>query len=356
MKKSDFHFDLPENLIAQTPLLDRSSSRMLVLNKQTGEITHTNFKEIVNYLKKGDCIVLNDTKVLPARLYGRIFKNNVLGASGEILLLKKLTMDTWEAIVKPGKKLREGSTIIFDENPENHSNPLLKGEILEVLDNGNRIIKFSYDKTTEIFENILDKLGEMPLPHYIKEKLSEKSRYQTVYAENDGSAAAPTAGLHFTNEILDLLKEKGVFIAKVTLHVGLGTFRPVKAENILEHEMHSEYFEIEEEQANIINNAKQNGGKIIAIGTTSCRTLESSHDKLDFSVLKSGNGDTNIFIYPGYEFKMVDSLLTNFHLPESTLIMLVSSLCGHENTMNAYNEAVKNGYRFFSFGDSMLII
>lgn len=358
MNKSDFYFDLPENLIAQTPLEDRASSRMLVLNKETGEITHTNFREIVNYLNAGDCIVINDTKVIPARLYGKIVKlDGTIGSLGEILLLKKITIDEWEVIVKPGKKLRVGSTIVFGENLEDSENllqnPLLKGEITEVLESGNRIIKFSFDG---VFENILDLLGEMPLPHYIKEKLSEKSRYQTVYAKNDGSAAAPTAGLHFTDDILNQLQEKGVHIARVTLHVGLGTFRPVKSENILEHEMHSEHFEINEKQCEIINNARRNGGKIIGVGTTSCRTLESSCDQKNISLLKSGVGDTNIFIYPGYKFKMVDALLTNFHLPESTLIMLVSALCGHENTMNAYNEAVKNGYRFFSFGDSMLLI
>ena len=340
MNKSDFNFELPQRLIAQVPIKDRDSSRMLILNKNTGHITHKIFKDIVDHISEGDCLVINNTKVIPARLYG---KKEVTGGKLEILLLQRKDEKTWEAIVRPGKKAREGDTFIFGEN-------VLKGEIKEVFENGNRIIEFSYDG---IFEEILDQLGEMPLPHYITERLEDKDRYQTVYAKEQGSAAAPTAGLHLTKELLNSLEKKGVKIAYVTLHVGLGTFRPVKVENILEHEMHSEFYVIEESQAKIINECKNSGGKIIAVGTTSCRTLESCSD--DKGVLQYGSGYTDIFMYPGYNFKIVDNLITNFHLPESTLIMLVSALSKREHILNAYQNAVSEEYRFFSFGDAMFI-
>lgn len=340
MKRQDFHFDLKEELIAQTPLLNRSSSRLLVLNKNSGSIEHKNFTDIIDYINEGDCLVINDTKVLPARLIGQ--RESTL-ARVEILLLKRIDKYRWEVLVNPGKKAKIGDTIIFSDG-------ILKATIENIVDGGNRIVKFSF---SGIFEEILDKLGEMPLPPYITEKLTDKNRYQTVYAKNEGSAAAPTAGLHFTDDLLANLQKKGVKIARVTLHVGLGTFRPVKVENILNHEMHKEYYTIAESQANIINTTKQNNGKIIAVGTTSSRTLESCSNEDGF--LNFGQGETGIFIYPGYKFKIVDKLITNFHLPESTLIMLVSALCGRENTLNAYNEAVKLNYRFFSFGDAMFI-
>lgn len=340
MNKNEFYFDLPEELIAQDPLEDRSSSRLLVLDKHTGEISHKVFKDITGYLKAGDCLVINNTKVIPARLIGQ---KEDTGASVEVLLLKRKADNIWEALVKPGKKAKVGARISF-------GNGLLVGEVVDVIDEGNRLIQFHY---TGIFEEILDALGQMPLPPYITHQLEDKTRYQTVYAKHEGSAAAPTAGLHFTKELLEDLASKGVVIANVTLHVGLGTFRPVKADNILEHHMHSEFYHIEEEEADKINYAKKNGGRIICVGTTSCRTVESAADENGFVV--AGSKDTEIFIYPGYEFKVLDALITNFHLPESTLIMLVSALAGKENVLNAYNTAVKEEYRFFSFGDAMFI-
>lgn len=340
MLKSDFNFELPEELIAQTPLKDRASSRLMVLDKQSGEIEHRHFRDIVDYVKKGDCLVLNETKVLPARLIGA---RKDTGTRVEILLLKRLENDCWESIVYPGKKARIGHFIEFGEG-------LLEAEVVDIIDEGNRIVKFHYDG---IFEELLDKLGQMPLPPYIKEKLEDKNRYQTVYAKNEGSAAAPTAGLHFTPELLKQLEDNGVNIARLTLHVGLGTFRPVKADDINDHKMHSEFYMIDQKNADIINNAKANGGRIISVGTTSTRTLESIAEPDGHIPAKSGW--TDIFIYPGYKFKAIDMLITNFHLPESTLIMLVSALAGRENVLNAYAEAVKEKYRFFSFGDAMLI-
>ncbi len=341
MLKSDFYFDLPENLIAQTPLEDRSSSRLLVLNKNSGEVEHKIFKDIIDYINTGDCIVLNETKVLPARLIGA---RKDTGTRVEVLLLKRLSNENqWETIVYPGKKARPGHIIQFGDG-------LLECEVKEIVQEGNRIVEFKYDG---IFEELLDKLGQMPLPPYIKEKLEDKDRYQTVYAKNSGSAAAPTAGLHFTPELLQTLENKGVNIAKLTLHVGLGTFRPVKVEDINDHVMHSEYYVLDEKNAEIINNTRKNGGRIISVGTTSTRTLESVAD--DYGNVKASSGWTNIFIYPGYKFKIVDNLITNFHLPESTLIMLVSALAGKENVLNAYRIAVEDKYRFFSFGDAMFI-
>lgn len=339
-KTSDFYYTLPEELIAQTPLKDRDHSRLLVLDKVTGEIEHKYFYDVIDYLNKGDCIVINDTKVLPARLFGT---RKDTGSVIELLLLKRIGDNKWETLVKPGKKAKKGIELIFKEN-------LLTGKIVEVHDDGNRIIEFEFQG---IFEEILDQLGEMPLPPYIHEKLIDKNRYQTIYAANPGSAAAPTAGLHFNDEILNRIEEKGVSIARLTLHVGLGTFRPVKAEYILEHKMHSEYYELSEEQAKKINKAKHEGNKVISVGTTSTRTLETIADSE--GIVKPQKGWTDIFIYPGYKFKVVDSLITNFHLPESTLIMLVSALAGKENIMNAYKNAVEDKYRFFSFGDAMII-
>lgn len=341
MLKSDFYFDLPGEQIAQTPLADRSASKLMVLNKNTGEVKHKIFKDITDMIDPGDCLVLNETKVIPARLIGA---RKDTGSRVEILLLKRLSNEnSWETIVYPGKKARPGHIIEFGGG-------LLEAEILEVVNEGNRIVRFSYEG---IFEEILDKLGQMPLPPYIKEKLQDKSRYQTVYAKNEGSAAAPTAGLHFTPELLRDIENKGINIARLTLHVGLGTFRPVKAEDIKDHVMHCEFYMIDKANADIINNTRKNGGKIISVGTTSTRTLESIADEKGY--VKEGSGWTNIFIYPGYRFKIVDSLITNFHLPESTLIMLVSALAGRENVLNAYRIAVKNKYRFFSFGDAMFI-
>lgn len=340
LKTSDFYYDLPEELIAQVPLENRTHSRLMVLDKKNGNIEHKHFYDIVDYLSAGDCIVINDTKVLPARLYG-VKKDTK--AVIELLLLKRVEDKKWETLVKPGKKAKLDTEIVFKEG-------LLEGKIVDVLDTGNRIIEFKYEG---IFEEILDQLGEMPLPPYIHEKLEDKNRYQTVYASHPGSAAAPTAGLHFTNEVIKALEDKGVNIAKLTLHVGLGTFRPVKAEYITEHKMHSEYYEITDEAAQKINYAKDNGKRVISVGTTSTRTLETITD--DNGHVKASSGWTDIFIYPGYKFKLVDGLITNFHLPESTLIMLVSTLAGKENTMNAYKEAVKEKYRFFSFGDAMFI-
>ena len=340
MKTSDFYYDLPEELIAQDPLEDRASSRLLVLNKKTGEIEHTIFKNIKNYLKKGDCLVINNTKVIPARLIG---EKEGSGGKVEFLLLKKISLDTWEIIVKPGKKARGGARVSFGGG-------LLTAEVIEVLPDGNRIVKFFYDG---VFENVLDKLGQMPLPPYITHALKDKNRYQTVYAKNDGSAAAPTAGLHFTKELLTEIKEMGVYIAELTLHVGLGTFRPVKVDDVESHVMHSEYYKIDEENAEIINNAKKNGGRIISVGTKSTRVLETVADENGHMTAKSG--ETKIFIYPPYKYKIVDALITNFHLPESTLLMLVSALAGKENIDRAYKQAVEMKYRFFSFGDAMFI-
>ena len=339
-KTKDFYYDLPKELIAQTPIKERDHSRLLVLDKETGEIEHRHFYDIINYLNEGDCLVINDTKVLPARLYG-IRKDT--GAVIEILLLKRLDDNRWETLVKPGKKARTGTEIIFKEG-------LLSGKIIHVEEDGNRIIEFEYNG---IFEEILDALGEMPLPPYIHEKLEDKNRYQTIYAKNPGSAAAPTAGLHFNDELLRKIEARGVEIAKLTLHVGLGTFRPVKAEYISEHKMHSEYYVLSKSEAEKINTSKRNGKKIISVGTTSTRTLETIGDSQGF--VREQKGWTDIFIFPGYEYKVVDCLITNFHLPESTLIMLVSALAGKENIMNAYKIAVEEKYRFFSFGDAMLI-
>jgi len=340
MKRQDFYYDLPEELIAQDPLEDRSSSRLLVLNKESGEVSHHIFKDIKEYLKKGDCLVINDTKVIPARLIGSKVGTD---AKIEILLLKRKENNVWETLVKPGKKAKPGAKISFGDG-------LLVGEVIDVVEEGNRLIQFSFDG---IFEEILDQLGQMPLPPYITHQLEDKNRYQTVYAKHTGSAAAPTAGLHFTPELLKELEEKGVNIARVTLHVGLGTFRPVKVDNILEHHMHSEFYQIDEEAAAKINAAKDNGGRVICVGTTSCRTIESAADETGH--LKACSGWTEIFIYPGYKFKALDCLITNFHLPESTLVMLVSALAGRDNVMAAYEEAVKEKYRFFSFGDAMFI-
>jgi len=340
MDKKDFYYELPSELIAQQPLKDRTSSRLLVLNKNTGEIEHKTFKDILSYLKKGDCIVLNDTKVLPARLIGQ---RKQTGANVELLLLTRKDLDKWETLVKPGKKAKVGDRIVFGDGK-------LEAEILEIIEGGNRIVQFYYNG---VFEQILDELGQMPLPPYITQQLQDKNRYQTVYAKQQGSAAAPTAGLHFTPELLEQIKQKGVHIAFVTLHVGLGTFRPVKEQNILDHQMHSEYYVVEKQQADIINNAKKAGGRIIAVGTTSTRTLESIADENGF--ITHCSGWTNIFLYPPYRFKTIDCLITNFHLPESTLIMLVSALAGRENVLNAYAVAVAEKYRFFSFGDAMFI-
>ncbi len=341
MQLKDFYYDLPEELIAQDPIEDRSASRLMHVDRKTGEIEHKVFKDIIDYLNEGDCLVINNTKVIPARLMG---EREGTGAVIEVLLLKRRENDIWETLVKPGKKCKPGTKIIFGEG-------LLVGTVLEVVEEGNRLIQFSYEG---IFEEILDKLGQMPLPPYITHKLQDKNRYQTVYAKHEGSAAAPTAGLHFTKELLKQIEDKGVVIANVTLHVGLGTFRPVKVDNILEHHMHSEFYMIEEEEAKKINDAKKNGKRVIAVGTTSCRTLESATD--ENGVLKAESRNTDIFIYPGYKFKMIDGLITNFHLPESTLLMLVSAFSSREIMLGAYERAVEDKYRFFSFGDAMAIL
>lgn len=341
LKKSDFYFDLPQELIAQDPLEDRSSSRLLMLDRDTGQTRHEIFHNIPQYLRPGDCLVLNNTKVIPARLLG---EREGTGAHVEVLLLKRREKDVWETLVKPGKKCRPGTELIFGEG-------LLRGQVLETVEEGNRLIRFTYQG---IWEEVLDQLGEMPLPPYITHKLQDKSRYQTVYARYEGSAAAPTAGLHFTRELLEAIREMGVEIAYVTLHVGLGTFRPVKEENVLEHHMHSEYYQVTQEAAQQINAAKAAGGRIICVGTTSCRTLESAAD--ENGLVRPGCGDTEIFIYPGYRFRVLDGLITNFHLPESTLVMLVSALAGRERVLAAYEEAVRERYRFFSFGDAMFVI
>lgn len=339
MDVKDFYYDLPKELIAQDPLEDRSGSRLLVLGKEDGSIRHEIFRNITQYLNAGDCLVINNTRVIPARLFG---VREGTGAAIEILLLKRRENDLWETLVKPGKKAKTGTRIIFGGG-------VLTGEVVDVVGDGNRLIRFTYEG---IFEEILDQLGQMPLPPYITHTLQDKNRYQTVYAKYDGSAAAPTAGLHFTPELLEQIRAKGVGIAEVTLHVGLGTFRPVKAEHVQDHHMHSEYYEVTEEAAALINQTKRTGHRVIAVGTTSCRTLESAAKD---GVLAAKSGWTDIFIYPGYTFQVIDALITNFHLPESTLVMLVSALAGRDHIMNAYAEAVKERYRFFSFGDAMLI-
>ncbi len=341
MKRQDFYYELPEELIAQDPLKDRQSSRLLILDKESGAISHHIFREITDYLKEGDCLVINDTKVIPARLIGSREGTN---AKIEILLLKRQENNVWETLVKPGKKAKIGTRISFGDG-------LLTGEVIDIVEEGNRLIRFTYEG---IFEEILDRLGQMPLPPYITHQLEDKNRYQTVYAVNTGSAAAPTAGLHFTPELLKKIEEKGVAIARVTLHVGLGTFRPVKVDEITDHHMHSEFFQIGEEAAKKINHAKDTGNRVICVGTTSCRTIESAADEQ--GKLKACSGWTEIFIYPGYQFKVLDCLITNFHLPESTLIMLVSALAGRENVLRAYEKAVEERYRFFSFGDAMLVV
>lgn len=341
MKLSDFYYDLPKELIAQDPLENRSDSRLMVVDRKTGEITHKHFYNILDYVNPGDCMVINDTKVIPARLMG--VKEDT-GASIEVLLLKRREEKLWETLVKPGKKARVGARISFGGG-------LLLGEVTDIVEEGNRLIRFEYEG---IWEELLDRLGQMPLPPYITHQLKDRNRYQTVYAKHDGSAAAPTAGLHFTNELLAQVKEKGVEIAHVTLHVGLGTFRPVKVENILEHHMHSEFYVVEEAEAEKINRAKARGNRVISVGTTSTRTLESVADEQ--GIVHAGSGFTDIFIYPGYSFRVVDSLITNFHLPESTLLMLVSAFSDREQMMRAYEEAVREKYRFFSFGDAMLIL
>lgn len=340
METKDFDFYLPEELIAQTPLENRDNSRLMVLDRETGEIEHKHFYDIVEFLNHGDCLVLNDTRVLPARLIG---EKEVTGGKIEFLLLKRIELDTWEALVKPGKKAKIGSRFIFGDG-------LLHTEVVGMGEEGSRIIKFEYEG---VFEEILDRLGQMPLPPYITETLEDNERYQTVYSKNQGSAAAPTAGLHFTKELLQKIENKGVKIAYITLHVGLGTFRPVKVEKIEEHKMHSEFYILDDKAASIINNAKKQGNKVVTVGTTSCRTLESVANA--YGQIKPSSGWTDIFIYPGYNFKIVDNLITNFHLPESTLIMLVSALAGQDKTLNAYETAVKERYRFFSFGDAMFI-
>ena len=340
MKTADFDYDLPQELIAQDPLEQRDSSRLLILDKETGERTHKIFHDIIDYLHEGDCLVINNTKGIPARLIG---EREGTGGKVEVLLLKRRSDNVWETLVKPGKKARPGMRLSFGGG-------LLHAEVQEVVDEGNRLIRFEYEG---IFEEILDQLGQMPLPPYITHQLKDKNRYQTVYAKYEGSAAAPTAGLHFTEELLEQIQAKGVKIARVTLHVGLGTFRPVKVEDVTEHHMHTEFYHVSEEAADIINETKKQGGRVICVGTTSCRTIESAAD--DQGIVHATEGDTDIFIYPGYQFKVLDCLITNFHLPESTLLMLVSALAGKENIMAAYREAVEMRYRFFSFGDAMFI-
>lgn len=340
MKTSDFYYSLPQGLIAQDPLEDRSASRLLCLGKEDGHVEHRRFRDLKDYLCPGDCLVLNDTKVIPARLHGRKADT---GAAVELLLLKRREGDVWETLVKPGRKIKPGCRLVFGEG-------LLEGEITDIVEDGDRLVHFTY---RGVFEKVLDQLGEMPLPPYITHELKEKGRYQTVYAKHEGSAAAPTAGLHFTDFLLEEIEKMGVKIARITLHVGLGTFRPVKVEDVAEHHMHSEYYQIEEGQAQMINETRKNKGRIISVGTTSCRTLETAAD--EEGILHPGSGWTDIFIYPGYRFRIVDGLVTNFHLPESTLLMLVSALAGREHVLAAYEEAVRERYRFFSFGDAMLI-
>ena len=341
MKTSDFFYELPEELIAQDPLEDRTASRLLVLDRKTDKLEHKIFSDVINYLNLGDCLVINNTRVIPARLIG---EKEGTGGKVEILLLKRRENDIWESLVKPGKKLRPGARVIFGDGR-------LKAEILEIAEEGNRLVKFYYEG---IFEEILDSLGEMPLPPYITHKLEDKEMYQTVYAKFDGSAAAPTAGLHFTNELLEKIRQKGIRIASITLHVGLGTFRPVKVEDVNNHHMHTEWYEVNKEAADIINETKKNGGRVICVGTTSCRTIESVAD--ENGLMSAKTGETDIFIYPGYKFKVMDGLITNFHLPESTLVMLVSAFAGKERVLSAYETAVKERYRFFSFGDAMILL
>ena len=341
MKTSDFFYDLPEELIAQDPLEDRTASRLLVLNRETGAVEHKIFSDVIDYLNDGDCLVINNTRVIPARLIG---EKEGTGGKIEVLLLKRRANDVWETLVKPGKKLRPGARVTFGDGR-------LKADILEIAEEGNRLVRFYYEG---IFEEILDSLGEMPLPPYITHKLEDKEMYQTVYAKFDGSAAAPTAGLHFTKELLSKIEEKGIKIASITLHVGLGTFRPVKVDDVNNHHMHTEWYEVNAEAADIINETKRNGGRVICVGTTSCRTIESVADENGY--MKAKTGETDIFIYPGYKFKVMDGLITNFHLPESTLVMLVSAFAGKENVLAAYETAVKERYRFFSFGDAMILI
>ena len=341
MKTSDFYYDLPEELIAQDPLEDRTASKLLVLDRKTGAVKHKIFSDVIDYLTEGDCLVINNTRVIPARLIG---EKEGTGGKVEVLLLKRRANDVWETLVKPGKKLKPGAKITFGDGR-------LRAEVLEVVEEGNRLVKFYYEG---IFEEILDSLGEMPLPPYITHKLEDKEMYQTVYAKFDGSAAAPTAGLHFTKELLNKIEEKGIKIASITLHVGLGTFRPVKVDDVNSHHMHTEWYEVNAEAAEIINETKRNGGRVICVGTTSCRTIESVAD--DNGYMKAKTGETDIFIYPGYKFKIMDGLITNFHLPESTLVMLVSAFAGKENVLAAYETAVKERYRFFSFGDAMILI
>ena len=341
MKTSDFFYDLPEELIAQDPLEDRTASKLLVLDRKTGAVKHKIFSDVIDYLTEGDCLVINNTRVIPARLIG---EKEGTGGKVEVLLLKRRANDVWETLVKPGKKLKPGAKITFGDGR-------LRAEVLEVVEEGNRLVKFYYEG---IFEEILDSLGEMPLPPYITHKLEDKEMYQTVYAKFDGSAAAPTAGLHFTKELLNKIEEKGIKIASITLHVGLGTFRPVKVDDVNNHHMHTEWYEVNAEAAEIINETKRNGGRVICVGTTSCRTIESVAD--DNGYMKAKTGETDIFIYPGYKFKIMDGLITNFHLPESTLVMLVSAFAGKENVLAAYETAVKERYRFFSFGDAMILI
>lgn len=341
MKVSDFDYELPEELIAQDPLENRSDSRLMVLHRATGAVEHKRFTDISDYLAQGDCLVVNNTRVIPARLYG--VKEDTL-AQVEVLLLKRRENDIWETLVRPGKKLKPGARVLFGDG-------ILTGEIVDVVEEGNRLVRFSYEG---IFEEILERLGQMPLPPYITHELRDKNRYQTVYAKYDGSAAAPTAGLHFTEELLRKVRDNGVEIAEVTLHVGLGTFRPVKAENVLDHHMHSEFYRVSAEAAEKINRAKREGHRVISVGTTSTRTLESAADENGF--LREKSGWTDIFIYPGYRFKVIDGLITNFHLPQSTLIMLVSAFAGQEHVLDAYREAVRERYRFFSFGDAMLVL
>ena len=341
MKTSDFFYELPEELIAQDPLEDRTASRLLVLDRKTDKLEHKVFSDVIDYLNPGDCLVINNTRVIPARLIG---EKEGTGGKVEILLLKRRENDIWESLVKPGKKLRLGARVTFGDGR-------LKAEILEIAEEGNRLVKFYYEG---IFEEILDSLGEMPLPPYITHKLEDKEMYQTVYAKFDGSAAAPTAGLHFTTELLEKIKHKGVRIASITLHVGLGTFRPVKVEDVNNHHMHTEWYEVNKEAADIINETKNNGGRVICVGTTSCRTIESVAD--ENGLMSAKTGETDIFIYPGYKFKVMDGLITNFHLPESTLVMLVSAFAGKERVLSAYETAVKERYRFFSFGDAMILV
>ena len=341
MKTSDFFYELPEELIAQDPLEDRTASRLLVLDRKTDKLEHKIFSDVIDYLNPGDCLVINNTRVIPARLIG---EKEGTGGKVEILLLKRRENDIWESLVKPGKKLRPGARVTFGDGR-------LKAEILEIAEEGNRLVKFYYEG---IFEEILDSLGEMPLPPYITHKLEDKEMYQTVYAKFDGSAAAPTAGLHFTTELLEKIRHKGVRIASITLHVGLGTFRPVKVEDVNNHHMHTEWYEVNKEAADIINETKKNGGRVICVGTTSCRTIESVAD--ENGLMSAKTGETDIFIYPGYKFKVMDGLITNFHLPESTLVMLVSAFAGKERVLSAYETAVKERYRFFSFGDAMILV